>query len=98
MKLSLSDIVSDFADAPKAVDGMHPQGASRTRTHRPGIGPSTEADAVNRALHQHRAVYGIVSINYHGGWHRTCWAFDAQESYGTGLFRTANRVSPGKGG
>jgi hypothetical protein len=48
--LSLSDIVSDFADAFKAVDETRPQGASRTRTYRPGIGPLTEADAVNRAL------------------------------------------------
>jgi hypothetical protein len=46
----LSEIVSDFADAFKAVDDTHPQGASRTRTYRPGIGPLTEADAVHRAL------------------------------------------------
>jgi hypothetical protein len=50
VSLSLGDIVSDFADAFKAVDETHPQGASRTRTYRPGIGPLTEADAVNRAL------------------------------------------------
>jgi hypothetical protein len=48
--LSLSDIISDFADAFKAVDETRPQGASRTRTYRPGIGPLAEADAVNRAL------------------------------------------------
>jgi hypothetical protein len=48
--LSLDDTVSDFADAFKAVDETRPQGASRTRTYRPGIGPLTEADAVNRAL------------------------------------------------
>ena len=48
----LSEIVSDFADAFKAVDETRPQGASRTRTYRPGIGPLTEADAVNRALQQ----------------------------------------------
>jgi hypothetical protein len=48
--LSLGDIVSDFADAFKDVDETYPQGASRTRTYRPGIGPLTEADAVNRAL------------------------------------------------
>jgi len=47
---SLGDVVSDFADAFRAVDDTHPQGASRTRTYRPGIGPLTEADAVNRAL------------------------------------------------
>jgi hypothetical protein len=47
---SLGDIVSDFADAFKAVDETRPQGASRTRTYKPGIGPLTEADAVNRAL------------------------------------------------
>jgi hypothetical protein len=46
----LDEIVSDFADAFKAVDEMRPQGSSRTRTYRPGIGPLTEADAVNRAL------------------------------------------------
>jgi len=48
--MSLNDMVSDFADAFKAVDDTHPQGSSRTRTYRPGIGPLTEADAVNRAL------------------------------------------------
>ena len=50
MTLSLGDIVSDFADAFKAVDETRPQGASRTRTYSPGIGPLTEAEAVNRAL------------------------------------------------
>jgi hypothetical protein len=53
--LSLSEVVSDFADAFKAVDETRPQGSSRTRTYRPGIGPLTEADAVNRAL-QHLKV------------------------------------------
>ena len=48
--LSLDQVVDDFADAFKAVDATRPQGASRTRTYRPGIGPLTEADAVNRAL------------------------------------------------
>jgi hypothetical protein len=48
--LSLGDIVDDFAEAFKAVDETRPQGASRTRTYRPGIGTLTEADAVNRAL------------------------------------------------
>jgi hypothetical protein len=42
--------VGDFAEAFKAVDETRPQGASRTRTYRSGIGPLTEADAVNRAL------------------------------------------------
>ncbi len=32
------------------MDGTRPQGGSRTRTYRPGIGPLTEADAVSRAL------------------------------------------------
>ena len=50
MTHSLGDIVSDFADAFKAVDETRPQGASRTRTYRPGIGPLTEAEAVNRVL------------------------------------------------
>jgi hypothetical protein len=50
VSLSLGDVVSDFADAFKAVDETRPQGASRKRTYRPGIGPLTEADAVNRAL------------------------------------------------
>ena len=48
MTRSLGDIVSDFADAFKAADETRPQGASRT--YRPGIGPLTEADAVNRTL------------------------------------------------
>ena len=50
MSLSLSEVVSDFADAFKAVDETRPQGSSRARTYRPGIGPLKEADAVNRAL------------------------------------------------
>ena len=50
MTLRLGDIVSDFADAFKAVDETRPQGASRARTYRPGLGPLTEADAINRAL------------------------------------------------
>jgi hypothetical protein len=50
VSLSLSEVVSDFAVAFKAVDEMRPQGASRTRTYRPGIGPLTQADAVSRAL------------------------------------------------
>jgi hypothetical protein len=50
VSLSLSEVVSDFADAFTKVDETRPQGASRTRTYRPGIGPLTEADAVTRAL------------------------------------------------
>jgi hypothetical protein len=50
VSLSLGEVVSDFADAFKAVDETRPQGGSRTRTYRPGIGPLTEADAVSRAL------------------------------------------------
>lgn len=48
--LSLDQVVDDFAEAFEAVDATCPQGASRTRTYRPGIGPLTEADAVSRAL------------------------------------------------
>jgi hypothetical protein len=48
--LSLGQVVNDFAEAFKAVDARRPQGASRTRTYKPGIGPLTEADAVSRAL------------------------------------------------
>lgn len=50
--LSLDQVVNDFADAFVAVDGARPQGTSKTRTYRPGIGPLTEADAVGRALRQ----------------------------------------------
>ena len=50
MVLSLGEVISDFADAFKAVDETRPQGASRRRTYRPGIGPLTEADALNRVL------------------------------------------------
>jgi hypothetical protein len=46
----LSEVVRDFAVAFKAVDEMRPQGTSRTRTYKPGIGPLTGADAVNRAI------------------------------------------------
>jgi hypothetical protein len=62
VSLSLSELVSDFADAFKAVDETSPQGASRTRTYRPGIGPLTEADAVNRALRQFKE--GTRSLYY----------------------------------
>jgi len=48
--LLLGDIVCEVADAFKAVDDTHPQGASRKRTYRPGIGPITEANSVDRAL------------------------------------------------
>jgi hypothetical protein len=48
--LALNDVIGDFAHAFKAVDEARPQGASRTRTYRPGIGPLKEADAVHRAL------------------------------------------------
>jgi hypothetical protein len=48
--LSLGQVVNDFAEAFKAVDATRPQGASRARVYRPGIGPLTEADAVNKAL------------------------------------------------
>ncbi len=50
MPLSVGDFVNDFAVALKAVDKTGPQGASRTRTYRPGVGPLTEDDAINRAL------------------------------------------------
>ncbi len=48
--LSLNRVVEDFAEAFEAVDATRPQGVSRTRTYRPGIGPLTEADAVDKAL------------------------------------------------
>lgn len=48
--LHLAEIISDFAHAFKAVDETGPQGSSRTRTYRPGLGPLTEADTINRAL------------------------------------------------
>jgi hypothetical protein len=50
MMLHLDQLVDDFAEAFKAVDETRPQVVSRARTYRPGIGPLTEADAVNRAL------------------------------------------------
>jgi hypothetical protein len=48
--LFLDQVVGDFAEAFKVMDETRPQGASRTRTYRPGIGPLTEADVVKRAL------------------------------------------------
>jgi len=50
--LSLSQVVDDFAEAFEAVDATQPQGSSRTRTYRPGIGPLTELEALNRSLRQ----------------------------------------------
>ncbi len=48
--MDLITVVSDLAAALKAVDQSRPQGKSRTRTYRPGVGPLAEADALNRAL------------------------------------------------
>lgn len=50
MTLALSKVASDFALAFKAVDATRPQGASRNRTYRPGVGPLTEPDAIGRAV------------------------------------------------
>lgn len=50
MPLSLGQIVDDFALAFKAVDAAAPQGTSKTRTYKPGIGPLREAEAVQKAL------------------------------------------------
>jgi hypothetical protein len=48
--LLMSQIVSDFALAFKAVDDSAPKGRSRTREYRAGIGPLTENEAITRAL------------------------------------------------
>lgn len=47
----LDEVIGDLATAFKAVDETHPQGASRSRTYRPGIEPLKEAEAVDKALH-----------------------------------------------
>src|SRR2546429_1143506 len=48
--LPLTQFVSDFAAALKAVDATKPEGSSRKRTYRPGVGPLGEDQAVSRAL------------------------------------------------
>jgi hypothetical protein len=45
----LNEIVSDFAEAFKAVDTSRPRGRSKTREYQPGIGPLTENEAVRLA-------------------------------------------------
>src|ERR1041384_2488210 len=47
---TLDQITKDFAAALKAVDATAPQGSSRTRTYRPGIGPLNEAEAIRRSF------------------------------------------------
>jgi hypothetical protein len=54
--LTLGAVVDDFAAAFKAVDSSAPQGSSRTRTYRPGIGPLAEAEAIRLALMHLQAV------------------------------------------
>ena len=49
MAEALERIVREFAKALAVVDSEKPQGASRTRTYQPGVGPLTEAEAVSRA-------------------------------------------------
>lgn len=50
MTIQLDEFVHDFSMALKAVDAAAPQGRSRTRTYRPGVGPLGEADAIAYAL------------------------------------------------
>ena len=46
----LRTVVNDFAFAFKAVDAAGPQGKSKSRTYRPGIGPLAEAEAISKAI------------------------------------------------
>src|SRR3954466_12376281 len=50
MTLQLIDIVNDFAKALKEVDALRPQGSSKLRTYRAGVGPLAEAESVSRAI------------------------------------------------
>lgn len=50
MPLLLDEIVADFAEALKAVDSLRPQGKSKTRVYKEGVGPLTEADSLARAV------------------------------------------------
>jgi hypothetical protein len=50
MSLDLNQVVHDLSVAFKSVDAAAPQGSSKTRTYRPGIGPLTEAEAIKQAL------------------------------------------------
>jgi hypothetical protein len=50
--------VAEFAAALKAVDALAPQGSSRIRTYKPGIGPLKEVDAVSMALTHLRETKG----------------------------------------
>jgi hypothetical protein len=50
MTLLLVDIVNDFAEALKGVDTLRPQGRSKSRVYREGVGPLTEAESVSKAI------------------------------------------------
>lgn len=50
MPLSLNEIVDDFAVALKALDGTGPQGGSKNKVYRPGVGPLSEDEAVTGSL------------------------------------------------
>jgi hypothetical protein len=50
LSMSLETIVQNFASVFKTVDTAAPQGASKTRAYRPGIGPLQEAEAIRLAL------------------------------------------------
>ena len=47
--LQLSELVTDFAEAFKAVDATGPKGRSKKREYQAGIGPLTENEAVRLA-------------------------------------------------
>ena len=61
MTLPLTQFVSDFATALKAVDATKPEGSSRKRTYRPGVGPLREDQAISRAV-------TILKGNQHGAY------------------------------
>ena len=75
--LSLKMVVTDFADAFKAVDASMPVGRSKKREYQPGIGPLSEEEAVSRTMQHLRSLdnlsrYVGAGSKVYPGSHQRC--------------------------
>jgi hypothetical protein len=74
--IELKDVISDFAQAFKAVDTSSPRGRSKTREYLPGIGPLTENEAVKMALkwlkETRPSIYSAAGPKPYPGKRQTC--------------------------
>jgi hypothetical protein len=67
--MELQQIVQDLATAFKEVDSCKPQGRSKTRIYRPGVGPLTEKEAIRLAVERlvirsPEAYAGTTTVRY----------------------------------